>query len=265
MQVQSLIMDRDLNLSDQYSEKLMHDEATLYDFVCWSRMQSEAGQELSAILQRKENERVAGNGEFFWGVGNAPSRLISALSRLKRDIPMYFSIMKSKPKLVDSAPSSVVIWRRFIDLNGEEKPLPPSALVTSRGNSGSGSQKTKHFALICRSDRRLELEYGRPFNHHMYRNAGLNGGLIGASQVTALLTRDMSVTNTTAQYEINLEAMLTGSYWVRLTDPSPLSESQIALYNCAGKISASDWNEFVSDLRQRTYSRTDSRGQLGLF
>lgn len=235
------------------------------DYVCWTRMQSEAGQELCKILQRKENERVAGDGVFFWGVGNAPSKLIPVLSRLKRAVPMYFSIMKSKPKLVDSAPSSVVIWRRYIDANGIERPLPPTALVTSRGNSGSGSLKTKHFALICQTDEKLELSYGAPFHHHMYRNAGVNRGQIGASQVTALLTQDKFAVPSIAQYEINLEAKLTGSYWVRLTDPLPLSDAQIALYNRADEASASEWTELVSDLRQRTGSRIFTGAQLGLF
>ncbi|QYA17414.1 MULTISPECIES: hypothetical protein [Rhizobiaceae] len=235
------------------------------DFVCWSRMQSEAGQELDKIVQRKENERRAGGGLFFWGVGNAPSKAIPALARLKREVPIYFSIMKSKPKLADSAPSSVVVWRRYIDLHGMERPLPPSALITSRGNSGSGTQKTRHFALVCTWDEKLELKYGRPFDHHMYRNAGPNGGQIGASQVTALLTRDRSINGAAAQYEVNLEARLTGGYWVRLTDPIPLSDSQIALYNCANVTSSIDWIEFVSELRQRAPTRVDSSLQLGLI
>lgn len=243
----------------------MLDQIHQDDYVCWTRMQSEAGQELCKILQRKDNERAAGDGIFFWGVGNAPSKLIPAISRSKLAVPMYFSIMKSKPKLVDSAPSSVVIWRRFIDANGIERPLPSSALVTSRGNSGSGALKTKHFALICHADEKLGLTHGVPFHHHMYRNAGQNGGQIGASQVTALLSRDNSASLSTAQYEINLKAKLAGSYWVRLTDPLPLSESQITLYNKADETNASDWIELVSDLRQRTGSRVSTAAQLGLF
>lgn len=265
MQVRNGTTGHEMTNAQQIDGKKMQNRTISDEFVCWSRMQSEAGQELSKILQRKENERRAGEGVFFWGVGNPPSTMISALARLKRDVPMYFSIMKSKPKLVDSAPSSVVIWRRYVDLHGAEKPLPPFALITSRGNSGSGSPKTKHFALVCRSDKRLELEHGHSFDHHRYRNAGAKGGQIGASQVTALLTRDTSVEAGTAQYEINLRAKLTGSYWVRLTDPLPLSESQISLYNCADAISTADWIEFVSDLRQRTSLRAEIGTQLGLF
>src|ERR1700730_13554838 len=38
------------------------------EFVCWSRMQAEAGQQLEAIIFRKERERQAGGGMFCWGV-----------------------------------------------------------------------------------------------------------------------------------------------------------------------------------------------------
>ncbi|RVU10596.1 hypothetical protein EOS93_14595 [Rhizobium sp. RMa-01] len=233
-------------------------------YVCWSRMQSEAGQGLSDILQRKENERRAGGGVFFWGVGNAPSRAVSALARLRKNIPVYFSIMKSKPKLADSAPSSVVVWRRYIDHDGAERQLPPFALITSRGSSGSGNEKTKHFALVCRSDEELKLKFGTPFNHHAFRNAGPNGGQIGASQVTALL-RPVDSSETAAEYEVNLEASLTGSYWIRLSDPLPLTDSQIALYNSVKAADPAAWMEFASELRHRSSTRADEGPQLGLF
>ncbi|NNU64352.1 hypothetical protein G9X67_03500 [Rhizobium sp. WYCCWR 11152] len=253
-----------MTIAQQTAENQMR-RMSIPEFVCWSRMQSEAGQELTKILKRKENERQAGDGMFFWGVGNAPSTAISSLARLRCEIPVYFSIMKTKPKLADSAPSSLVIWRCYIDLCGTEKALPPFALITSRGNSENGRRKTRHFALMCQSDCKLELRYGYPFHHYTYRNAGPNGGQIGASQVTALLTRDASIETAIAQYEINLQARLTGSYWVRLTDPLPLSESQIALYNSADVINPSDWIGFVSDLREKTSTRADTERQLGLF
>ena len=43
------------------------------NYLLWTRMQAEAGQGLELILRRKERERVAGDGRFFWGVGNAPA------------------------------------------------------------------------------------------------------------------------------------------------------------------------------------------------
>jgi hypothetical protein len=51
------------------------------ELICWTRMQSEAGQQLDAIMSRKELERRAGGGIFFWGVGNPPPRIINELAR----------------------------------------------------------------------------------------------------------------------------------------------------------------------------------------
>lgn len=233
-------------------------------YVCWSRMQSEAGQPLDHIIARKENERLANGGLFFWGVGNAPSTMIAPLARMEVAVPMVFSIMKGKPKAHDAAPASVVAWRKYVDQHGNERPIPPSILVTSRGDSGSGVRKSKHFALMCQSHEPLAIVKGKPFNHRGYRNAGVNGGAIGASQVTALLTPSVA-DNPVAEYEANVEATLTDGYWVRLTDPVQLSDSQLKLYARSGSLSVSDWADYVSDIREKTVRIPDTNRQLGLF
>lgn len=221
---------------------------TAADFLCWSRMQAEAGQELSSILARKENERRAGGGLFFWGVGNAPSTLIGALARMKKNIPVVFSIMKSRPKPADSSPSSLLVWRRFVDLYGVERPLPPHALITSRGDSETGSRKTRHYALMCWSEDELQIKRGVPFDHNAYRNAGPNGAPVGASQVTALLTPAHKLSGD-AQYEANLEATLAGSYWVRLADPVKLTRKRADIYADTSCTTSSEWLDMVSELR----------------
>ncbi|MBP1843898.1 hypothetical protein J2046_002156 [Rhizobium petrolearium] len=218
------------------------------DFVCWSRMQAEAGQELNSILARKENERRAGDGLFFWGVGNAPSTSIGALARMKKDVPVVFSIMKSRPKVADSSPSSLLVWRRFVDLYGVERPLPPHALITSRGDSDSGTRKTKHYALMCWSQDELQIKRGIPFDHNAYRNAGPNGAPVGASQVTALLTQATKPSGE-AQYEANLEATLAGSYWIRLVDPVRLTKKRAAIYADTSCNTSSEWLDMVRELR----------------
>ena len=102
------------------------------EYICWSRMQAEAGQGLAAIVARKECEREAGNGHFFWGVGNAPAVMISALARLKCPVGAVFSIMKGKPKTEDISPRRTLVWRKYLDVTGVERELPPNALITSR-------------------------------------------------------------------------------------------------------------------------------------
>lgn len=230
------------------------------EVICWSRMQSEAGQGLASIITRKECERLAGEGTFFWGVGNAPALLANVLARLRRPVPVVFSIMKSRPKHVDVAPGRTVVWRRYIDAEGVERDLPAHALITSRGDSASGAKKV-HYALVCRSDVPLILKRGQTFDPTAYRNAGGTGAPVGASQVTALLQR-VRPDHPSDHYEVNLEASLTGSYWVRLTQPRELTEQQRisieGLQNCTSE----QWRELVSSIRGSNSDREAEPGSL---
>lgn len=189
-------------------------------------MQAESGQMLHEIVARKERERQVGDGRFLWGVGNAPSTVIASLIRRKISVPVVFSAMKSKPKAVDMSPHRTVVWRKYIDACGIEHPLPTGALVTSRGDS-AGGVKTRHYALMCYSDVPLVFSHGISFDPSAFRNASGTGAPVGASQVTALL-RQVSKPASRTDYEVNMKAYLTESYWVRLSDPQELSERAIS-------------------------------------
>lgn len=229
-------------------------------FVCWSRMQAEAGQGLDAIVARKELERSAGAGVFFWGVGNAPSVAISALARLGEPVPVIFSIMKSKPKKIDVAPSRVVAWRRYFDAEGAERDLPPSAIITSRGDSANGSKRA-HYALMCRSGEPLALRRGEVFDVNAYRNAGGRGAPVGASQVTALL-RQVSEPSATSDYEANLRAQLEGSYWVRLSDPVDVPASLQKRLDAAEGLGVEEWLDLAREIRGTAERRAVSGSLL---
>ena len=216
-------------------------------YLCWSRMQAEAGQKLEDIIARKECERRAGDGLFLWGVGNAPPLVINELVCMDKKIPVVFSIMKSKAKAIDVAPERVVIWRRYFDSNGFQQPLPEHALVISRSDRETDAKKF-HYALMCYSDTPLQLKYGTPFDHHAYRNASKRGGPIAPSQVTALLNLT-SEPSKNPGYEVNLRAMLTANYWIRLTDPLELSHEKLTALNRCDDIPIREWNPFVSYLR----------------
>lgn len=230
------------------------------EVICWSRMQAEAGQGLGAILDRKECERRAGHGLFFWGVGNAPALLANVLARVHRPVPVVFSIMKSRPKIVDVAPARTVVWRSFIDAQGVERDLPPSALVTSRGDSASGAKKS-HYALMCHSAEVLALRRGQGFDPTAYRNAGGTGAPIGSSQVTALLRR-VRPDHDGQQYEVNLTASLTGSYWVRLTQPRELSEAELRRIDGLRDCEPREWLQAVASLRGDRPDTAASQGSL---
>lgn len=234
---------------DLHAGRLLADFVGDTDYLCWTRMQAEAGQHLSAIIARKEIERQAGGGLFFWGVGSAPSRTIRPLARLARRIPVVFSVMRSKPKPVDATPQRVVIWRRYIDKEGAVRPLPDHCIVTSRGDSAQGPKRA-HYALVCRSNSSLTLQSGVEFDPTNYRNAGEEGGPVGASQVTALLQPAARRSADKPAYEANMTAELAGSYWVRLTDPCELdSLAQQALAQACG-LCPSAWRQLAQDLRQ---------------
>jgi hypothetical protein len=194
------------------------------EYICWSRMQAEAGQDLEVIIARKERERRAGGGAFLWGVGNAPAAITNVLARTGLPVRAVFSIMKSRPKPVDANPSKVVAWRRYLDSNNVTRDLPAHALVTSRADSALGPKKV-HYALMCHSSEPLALRRGvESFDPTAFRNAGGTGAPVGHSQVTALLKR-VDQKAIPSDYEVNLSAWLTDGYWVRLIDPVDITST----------------------------------------
>jgi limonene-1,2-epoxide hydrolase len=183
-------------------------------------MQAEAGQGLGRIVRRKELERRAGDGLFFWGVGNAPPRAMPALARIGAEIDVVFSVMKSRPKPEDVAPSRVLAWRSYVDAGGVVRSVPRNVLVTSRAGS-----RDCHYALVCRSEVPLEIADLGPFDPAAYRNYG-GGRPVGASQVTALLERCQSIE--AGEYRIAMSARLVGGMWVKLIDPVEVTGTALA-------------------------------------
>ena len=234
-------------------------------------MQAEAGQSLPSIVQRKECERRHGDGHFFWGVGNAPALAIDPLARQRTPVPVIFSEMKSKPKLADTHPAQVLAWRRYLDFDGTEHALPDHVLVTSKATITRANKLRGYYALMCFTDSPLELsEDGARFNHHSYRNVSQQSAPVGPSQVTALLkltnaSDDIPPTLTTS-YQADLQAWLTGSYWVRLSDPVLLRPEHLAALSQAFDLEAGEWFNIVSVIRSSEPFPIDhADGQSTLF
>ena len=223
------------------------DQAADADILCWTRMQSEAGQRLDAIIARKELERRAGGGLFLWGVGNAPGRLPARLARAGTQPAVVFSVMKTPPKAADSAPGTILVWRRLMSADGHEALLPGHCLVTSRG--GGADHKLRHHALICRSWEPLSLKDHGGFDPHAYRNIGGTGAPVGSSQVTALLRRVGP--SAAGDYRINMRATLAAGLWVRLSDPIALCGTKIAAIHDVGPdLTVDGWLDLVAWLRE---------------
>jgi hypothetical protein len=181
-------------------------------------MQAEAGQTLDTIVARKERERQQGDGLFFWGVGNAPSKRLPEVVSQQIPVNVVFSVMRSAPKKEDAKPSGVVRWWTYLDHQGNLREIPEHTVVTSKAMTAKGP-KTKHYALMCFSDTPLILTEGPPFDPEAFRNLNLAQSRIGFTQVTALVQRVASDGETA--YRVNLRAQLVGSYWIPLFDPEP--------------------------------------------
>lgn len=250
-----LIVERDI------AERSADDMASVHHYVCWSRMQAEAGQSLETIIQRKELERRSNGGIFVWGVGNAPARLTRALARTGQPVRAIFSIMKSKPRPSDANAEDLLLWQAYLDADGVERSLPTGSIVTSRAGTAS-NRKRAHYALICRSDRGLDLDHsGARFDPEAFRNAGEHGRPVGASQVTALL-RQVAGQRADGPYAVNMEADLAGAYWVRLTSPVPLASGAKAMLDRASGMSVADWLDLAQQLRGRRVAGTMSQDCL---
>lgn len=232
------------------------------DVACWTRMQSEAGQGLARIFARKEIERRAGGGLFFWGVGNPPATATVTLARAGVIVPVYFSVMKSKPKAQDAAPERVVSWRRFVDAYGVLRDIPSHVVVTSRVSS-----RTCHYALVCKSNGPLALNDLGAFNPSDWRNMGGTGAPVGASQVTALVRR--IAWSSGGDYRVAIRAHLAGGYWVKLVDPVEVSAADRAALE-AVPTDIDGWMSLATKVKQGSgqgigTGRLAAPGQLGLF
>lgn len=226
------------------------------DILCWTRMQTEAGQPLARIVERKEVERRVNGGLFLWGVGSAPSRAVPDLARRGVEVPVLFSVMKSRPKAQDVAPAAVVAWRSMIDHMGRTTPLPIGSLVTSRAGS-----RGVHYALVCRSDEPFALSDHGAFDPRAYGNVG-GGGAVGASQVTALLERVGH--DAIADYRVAMRATLTAGIWVRLTDAVEVDGDMRARIDGAA-VGDTKWKEMVAAVKNGSPCGPNKTAQGTLF
>lgn len=213
--------------------------------LVWTRMQTESGEDLSQILQRKEWERLAGNGLFFWGIGNS-LRMPNQSSR-QDEIPVVFSRMISKAKEGDVRPGAVLIWRKFFSPTGTLQDLPAHALVTSKAYTSTGL-KQSHYALVCRSSSQLGSGTPRPFDPTAYRNLGGGQRPVGFSQVTAVIEQ-VGVESNESRYAIDFQAVLRPPYILKLADPVLVEGDQIAAPIRPRR--NQDWLDFVGELRAK--------------
>src|ERR1700722_16664131 len=188
---------------------------------CWTRFGIEAGQSVEQILARKEQERIANAGLFFWGIGNAIGP--SVLELLKQtDAPeALFSPIRSLPRSEDAMPASVVAWTEAQTVSGEEYQLPEGSLITSRFDPLRS--RARHYALVCHSETPLAVGVlSEQIRFGELRNL-LTSRPVGASQVTAVVHMDLAVhSGKSLSYNVAFRTKLSPPYFLILRKPTPL-------------------------------------------
>lgn len=218
-------------------------------------MHAESGQALDLIIERKEAERHAGRGVFFWGVGSPLGNKVTSLLRRVERPQVLFSVMRSWPKHIDAAPAEVLLWTKFVDDCGVVRALPEHVVVVSRG-SREGKSKLTHYALVCQSSQTLQLRPCGGLNLSAFRNLGSSNPRVGNSQVTAILERQPSIEFN--KYQVDMVASLVQPYFVRLAGPVPLSIGERASLDVASHTTNGNpqkWSAFARCLRETALAR----------
>lgn len=142
-------------------------------------------------------------------------------------------------------PPVVVAWTRAEDLSGKPFDLPARALITSRFDPTS--PKKAHYALVCSSDRPLELSQ----DPHTIEVADLQNLLTGrpvaSSQVTAVVQRVGTRMTSIRTYAVAFRVRLKPPFFLRLLDPVALAELPLG----------HNWNAIVAEVwTQRAAAHT---------
>jgi hypothetical protein len=187
------------------------------DFFCWTRFGTEAGEPIEQILFRKEQERLANDGIFLWGIGNAVGPSITELIHRTNTPRVIFSPIKGAPRPKDATPDGVVVWTEAEALDGTSFTIPSASLVTSRFDSQT--PKNYHFALVCySSEPLLPLKSNYKVGFKQLRNLR-TGRPVGSSQVTAVVQHGGIAKEEQLMYDVAISAELVYPYFVRLRCP----------------------------------------------
>jgi hypothetical protein len=130
-----------------------HQAPSLAPFV-WCEFSSVAGETLERTIVRKEAERIAGAGEFWWGLGASLGVSVEVMAhRNGGTLPLLFS----KPRTTRPPRSTQIrIWNawRSILHPDQQGYIPDHVIITS----GHDRQKREtRYALICHSAVKLAL------------------------------------------------------------------------------------------------------------
>ncbi|MGR9431353.1 hypothetical protein [Rhizobium leguminosarum] len=219
------------------------------DQFVFSKMQTDAGEHINAIRNRKELERMAG-GTFWWGIGESKGQVIEALRRAKPHPEVLFSLMPSRPSAQSREPGEVFVWESFRTPQGE-LPLPSHVIVIS-GGTRTGTPKARYHALVCTSPLPILENGGGTVDATQLINIGDSGRPLGSSQVTAAVRYSPKIGAVAPRpYRIAARARLEPPYFADLANPRKLSGAELRLLYDVGRDgkSAEDWVAVTRQLR----------------
>jgi hypothetical protein len=209
-------------------------------YFVWTKMQVESGFPLPQTLFFKEMERQAGDGVFWWGVGNAVDRNLvqQEAENARGSLPVLFSLMVSRPKRIDVRPGHVSLWTQWEDSDGKLHDLPAHVLEFSGGKK----QKNFHYALVCHSPVPLALG-SLLFDPRCCKTCRDKD--VGAKMVTALLKGDPEdPRHSLGIYHFGMRATLVKPWFVKLITPRLLEPAEMQM-----DVWKSAWQEFVHQLK----------------
>lgn len=219
------------------------------DQFVFTKMQSDAGEDIHAIRNRKELERMAG-GTFWWGIGESKGRAIEMLRHLKAHPKVLFSRMLSRPSAESREPRGVFLWQSFRTPQGE-RPLPLHVIVIS-GGMRNGTPKARYHALVCASPSSILKNGGGMIDASKLINFGESGRPIGSSQVTSVVRYSAGTAALGSRpYEIAARATLETPFFADLANPRTLSATERRLIHDVGRDgkNVEDWLAVTRQLR----------------
>ena len=224
-------------------------ENEIPDAFVWTKIQAEAGELIGRILARKELERAAGDGHFWWGIGESKGAAISLLRQCVTSPEVLFSLMRSAPHQRDSAPAAVVVWESYRTSAGEAA-IPPHIIVTSRAYAGDGRLKSRHYALVCASPSSILSNGASTLNIAALRN--VSGGKVGSSQITAVVEK-AAPHGAPMIYPVIARAALFAPFFATLSSPRQLSDHERRLLDEIGVEGRGreDWIGVVRQIRRK--------------
>ena len=209
-------------------------------FFVWTKMQTESGINLPAILSLKEAERLAGDGIFWWGVGNSlGSAVQERATEAGGTLPVLFSLMLSRPQKRDTEPHGIRLWTQWEDGKGRHD-LPAHVLEFSASHD---RERDHHYALVCHSSVPLAVASHGAFDPKNCKT--VSGKPPGSIQTTVLLDGDPYTGHSTGNYHFGFRATLVEPWAVKLVSPRKLSSSDVGLFQTW----KNSWCNFVVDTR----------------